>query len=135
MRVTAYGVDCDAVAAVYDAHPLRRKEPDPHLAEFLKGRTAGPVAVLDIGCGTGNQLVADLALIDGRDAGAPGESRLVGLDPFAGMLRVARAKSRRILWVQGDGMRLPFADASQPRASSVAAPDCGTGGGGTHALD
>ncbi|HET7767838.1 MAG TPA: methyltransferase domain-containing protein [Chloroflexota bacterium] len=107
MRVTAYGVDYDAVAQVYDEHPARRKNPDVELTEFLRERGGGggaPVDVLDVGCGTGNQLVADLDL-----PGLPAGTRLVGLDPFDGMLRVARRKSSAIRWVRGDGTRLPFA--------------------------
>lgn len=98
-------VNYDAIAESYDAHPFRKKEADPDLLAFLKERPglASP-AVLDVGCGTGNQLVADLPQ-------AP-SARLVGLDRFRGMLRQARKKSRDIRWLQGDGARLPFKEAS-----------------------
>jgi ubiquinone/menaquinone biosynthesis C-methylase UbiE len=113
MPVTSYGVDYDAVAPVYDEHPARRKEPDPHLAEFLRVRGDVPVVGLDIGCGTGNQLVADLGVPE-----LPASACLVGLDPFEGMLRVARAKSAEMAWVRGDGTQLPFAGGSFDFATS-----------------
>jgi demethylmenaquinone methyltransferase/2-methoxy-6-polyprenyl-1,4-benzoquinol methylase len=59
--------------------------------------------VLDVACGTG-----DLAL---ELAGAGG-AQVVGLDFCRPMLEVARGKSRRIPFVEGDALRLPFADES-----------------------
>ena len=95
-RRTAYGVDYDAVAPIYDNSPFRQKQPDPALISFLAERPAGPERVLDVGCGTGNQLVADLAIRELAERG-----QLVGLDPFAGMLRevfrVLRAGGRLVL--------------------------------------
>jgi demethylmenaquinone methyltransferase / 2-methoxy-6-polyprenyl-1,4-benzoquinol methylase len=58
--------------------------------------------VLDACCGTG-----DLALA-ARARGAD----VVGLDFSEPMLERARAKSRRVEWVQGDVLALPFDDAS-----------------------
>ena len=107
MRLTAYGVDYDSVAPTYDASPYRRKEPDAALIEFLARRVGEVLRILDIGCGTGNQLVADLS-IDGLASRA----RLVGLDRSEGMLRVARTKSRVVDWVRGDGSCVPFAEGS-----------------------
>jgi len=98
-------VNYDAIAESYDAHPFRRKDADPDLLAFLKERPGtGPLSILDVGCGTGNQLVVDRPHTP--------SARLVGLDRFRGMLRQARKKSRDILWVQGDGAALPFPDAS-----------------------
>ncbi len=91
-------LDYDRVADGYDAQPYRGKELDADLAAFARGRT--DVRVLDVGCGTGNQLVADRAV-----AGA----RLVGVDRFLGMLRKARAKDAGIGWIQADAARLPLA--------------------------
>jgi demethylmenaquinone methyltransferase/2-methoxy-6-polyprenyl-1,4-benzoquinol methylase len=58
--------------------------------------------VLDACCGTG-----DLALA-ARAHGA----NVVGLDFSERMLERARAKSRRVEWVQGDMLALPFEDGS-----------------------
>jgi ubiquinone/menaquinone biosynthesis C-methylase UbiE len=99
-------VDYDQVADRYDVDHLRSKQVDSDLLDFLtaRGKCGETCAVLDVGCGTGNQLVANQAHVPG--------ARLVGLDLFHGMLCQARAKSARIAWVQGDGARLPLSDAS-----------------------
>ena len=68
----------------------------------LAREAKGPV--LDIACGTGNQLIADRSL-------AP-LARLVGIDGSLGMLRQARQKAADIQWVHGDSAALPFATAS-----------------------
>src|SRR5215213_11950522 len=59
--------------------------------------------VLDVACGTG-----DLSLVL-ADAG---RARVVGLDFCRPMLEVARRKadSRAVPFVEGDALRLPFAD-------------------------
>ena len=67
-------------------------------------RSDGARRVLDVGCGTG-QLAHRLRL---TDAGV----RVVGCDFSLGMLRAARDRDRRIAWVQGDALRLPFASES-----------------------
>ncbi len=104
-------VNYDAIADAYDAHPFRKKEVDPDLLAFLKERPGtGPLSILDIGCGTGNQLVADRAHTP--------SARLIGLDRFRGMLRQAQKKSRDIRWIQGDGASLPFKDESFDFATS-----------------
>ena len=97
--------DYDLIAHLYDDQPYRRKVVDEHLTEFAgtdpgKGR----LAVLDLGCGTGNQLVAN------REA-FPG-ALLVGLDLFRGMLGQAQKKGGNIHWVQCDSATPPFADES-----------------------
>lgn len=99
--------DYDQIAELYDSQPFREKETDKDLLSFLADKTAIPVAslrLLDIGCGTGNQLVANRPE-------APG-ALMVGLDRFRGMLKQARPKAGDIYWMQGDGARLPLRDAS-----------------------
>lgn len=59
--------------------------------------------VLDVGCGTG-----DLSIeIFERTA-----ARVVGLDFCRPMLDLAKQKSSRLPFIEGDGLRLPFADAT-----------------------
>jgi len=61
--------------------------------------------ILDIACGTG-----DLTL-DLRHA-APTGCQIVGVDFCLPMLRLAARKGRRLPFMQGDGLRLPFADST-----------------------
>jgi hypothetical protein len=91
-RYTSYGIDYDQIAAVYDANPLCTRGPDPDLLNFAAepANVGRRLAVLDLGRGTGIQLVVNRA--------APRDGLLVGLDPFEGMLRVARASSRTTTW-------------------------------------
>jgi ubiquinone/menaquinone biosynthesis C-methylase UbiE len=94
-------VDYDAIADLYDATPYRTKRVDPELlAVARRFASSGWFATLDIGCGTGNQLIADRAALP--------SGQLVGLDHSLGMLRQARRKAPAITWVQGDGATLPF---------------------------
>jgi SAM-dependent methyltransferase len=103
-------VDYDAIADRYDATPHREKSVDPELAAFLAGRASSEsLSLLDIACGTGNQLVANRAT-------AP-QARMIGLDGSLGMLRQARSKSRDIGWVHGDSAALPFASGAFDFAS------------------
>jgi demethylmenaquinone methyltransferase / 2-methoxy-6-polyprenyl-1,4-benzoquinol methylase len=77
--------------------------------EALRGRSLAKVRILDVATGTG-----DLALAL-RSAGA---ADVVGLDFSAPMLAEAIRKEaavvgdRRISWIEGDAMSLPFADES-----------------------
>jgi ubiquinone/menaquinone biosynthesis C-methylase UbiE len=98
-------VDYDAIAELYDTQPYREKSADPELATFLAARrTSNNLALLDIACGTGNQLVANRAIASG--------CRMVGIDGSFGMLRQAKPKSPDIGWVLGDAAMLPFAPQS-----------------------
>ena len=100
-------VNYDLIAPRYDRQPYRDKIVDPELITFLQSSMIEPhgkVAMLDIACGTGNQLVANEAVL--------GSGVRVGLDLFWGMLRQAQPKMRRINWVQADGAHPPFADQS-----------------------
>jgi SAM-dependent methyltransferase len=62
------------------------------------------LALLDIACGTGNQLIANRATMP--------DARLVGADRSLGMLDQARKKAPDIAWVQADSAALPFPDDS-----------------------
>ena len=77
--------------------------------EALRDRNRAQMRVLDVATGTG-----DLALA----LRAAGAGNVVGLDFSAPMLDEARRKdaavacARRVTWVEGDAMSLPFPDAS-----------------------
>lgn len=106
-------LDYDRIAETYDGQPYRDKTADPDLAEFLADRPEldlKRLAVLDVGCGTGNQLVANRARWP--------EARLAGLEPYRGMLRQALTKSRDIGWTRGDGADLPFRSSTVDFATS-----------------
>jgi len=69
----------DEVAPQYDVEPHRTKSVDSELIEFLAGWTgSAPSLLLDVGCGTGSQLVANRAKFP--------DVSMVGLDRFGGML-------------------------------------------------
>jgi ubiquinone/menaquinone biosynthesis C-methylase UbiE len=94
-------VDYDRIASQYDSQPYRQKTVDAALATFLAQRpAAASLTVLDVACGTGNQLVANRAAYPAL--------RMVGVDRFRGMLRQAQPKAATISWVQADGAALPF---------------------------
>lgn len=76
-------------------------------ADLALARCPDPARVLDVGCGTGLML-RELA---GR---LPGATELTGVDPAAGMIEQARARSAdpRLTFVEGVAERLPFGDAA-----------------------
>ena len=75
------------------------------VARELEGSLREGAHVLDVACGTGD---LSLALADA------GRARVIGLDFCRPMLEVAREKTpadaRRVPFVEGDALRLPFAD-------------------------
>jgi ubiquinone/menaquinone biosynthesis C-methylase UbiE len=93
-------VNYDDIAHLYDAQPYRARTADPELVAFAEQRAAADLAVLDIGCGTGNQLIANRVALP--------HAWCAGLDRSFGMLRQARGKARDIAWVRADGTFLPF---------------------------
>ena len=99
-------LDYDRIAHLFD-EPLRDHEVDPHLVRFLAedAQRRGPGAsMLDVGCGTGKQLASNRAAFPNL--------RMIGLDRFAGMLKIARARCPTVTWVHGDGAALPFRSTS-----------------------
>ncbi len=86
------------LSAVYDA----LNPPGADTAFYLDLAGRAPLAILDMGCGTG-WLAADLA--------ARGH-RVTGADPAGAMLDIARARpgGERVAWVQSDaaGLDLPI---------------------------
>ena len=98
-------VDYDAIADRYDENPQRRRGTDAELIKFLQPRSHdNPMRVLDVGCGTGIQLVANRPVVP--------SAYLVGVDRFLGMLRQAHGKNAAIAWLQADAAALPFQESS-----------------------
>jgi len=94
-------VHYDVIAPRYDTQPYRAKTVDPQLLAFLEQRAPlEGLALLDVGCGTGNQLVANRGVVP--------SAQLVGVDRSVGMLRQAQYKAPDLTWVQADGALLPF---------------------------
>jgi len=102
---TVSRVDYDAIAHLYDGQPHRDKTADPEPRTFLVRRAAtSRLSILDIACGTGNQIAANRLL-------AP-DALFVGLDRSLGMLRQAQTKMPHGFWVHADGSVLPFQSES-----------------------
>ena len=102
-----FRVDYDQIAHLYDQQPYRQKEVDPHLLKFLDDlaiKTFSSLSILDMACGTGNQLIANCPYVQG--------ARLVGLDLFHAMLQRAVAKTHDIFWVQATCDQPPFPNNS-----------------------
>ena len=98
-------VNYDRIADLYD-EPLRDHAVDPHLVAFLNESSSdqsGTPCILDLGCGTGKQLIADHTAFPQIPA--------VGLDLFRGMLRIARTRCPDVRWVRGDGVASGYLSA------------------------
>ena len=105
-------IDYDDIAHLYD-EPGRDHGVDTNLLAFCRERGTTPAAnasVLDIGCGTGKQLAGDHEHLP--------VARLLGIDRFGGMLRIAQKRCPAAAWIQADGAALPLATESVDYASS-----------------
>src|SRR5208282_4016884 len=94
-------VDYDTIAHLFHSGPYRTKTLDPELLAFIGQRISGdPASILDVGCGTGNQLIADRPVVP--------SAQPVGLDRSLGMLEQALPKAPDIAWMQAEASALPF---------------------------
>ena len=94
--------DYSKIAEYYDK--VRPIPSDILLSKFIEhGEIDTNCAVLDIGCGTGRFPLGIMTVKS---------PMICALDPSIEMLKqaVAKDKSRDILWLRGDGQRLPFRD-------------------------
>jgi ubiquinone/menaquinone biosynthesis C-methylase UbiE len=97
--------DYDAIADRYDSQPYRGKSADPELTAFLTQRRLDKrLALLDIACGTGSQLIANRPIA--------AQARMVGVDGSLGMLQQARRKAADFCWLQADAAALPLGGGS-----------------------
>lgn len=96
--------DYEAIAHRYDEHREQWSLPrDDMLAALLDGRRAR-VAVLDVGCGTGLYLGAQIGFFRGHPIG------WVGLDPSSAMLERAHEKGVAATFVRATAERMPLLD-------------------------
>lgn len=97
---TQPGYNDPRIVALYDVYNLWSDDTDYYLglADSLGAKT-----VVDLGCGTGLLTVAL----------AEGGRRVVGVDPSAAMLQVARTRpgGELVSWVEGDVSSIEVADA------------------------
>ena len=82
------------LARIYDAFDGPRVDLDLYLGIATELKAS---RVLDIGCGTGS--LAVLLASSGLE--------VVGVDPAAASLEIARAKDSRVTWLHGDATSLP----------------------------
>jgi ubiquinone/menaquinone biosynthesis C-methylase UbiE len=98
--------DYSRIAEVYDQAPLRHRiEADDHLRDRLAAH-AGPFAVLDLACGTGNYLrVQRASFPDARISWS-------GIDASSSMLDMARPKLPGVDLRVARAESIPFEDAT-----------------------
>ena len=104
MTYSSQRVNYDLIAHLYD-EPGRDYGIDQDLVEFLNegaDHQASQFRILDMGCGTGKQLLANQF---------PNMEK-IGLDLFHGMLKQARNRCKDMNWIQGDTANPPFATNS-----------------------
>ncbi|MEM3699997.1 MAG: class I SAM-dependent methyltransferase [Candidatus Bathyarchaeia archaeon] len=95
--------DYSKIARHYDR--FRMSDVDYWLSKIIEyGKIEQKCAVLDVGCGTGR---FSISLFVAKNC------LLYALDLSIDMLKqaLAKDKSKRILWIRGDGQRLPFRDS------------------------
>lgn len=93
--------DYDKFAEKYDEDRKGRAH-DAH--SFIKRRLdegATDLAVLDLGCGPGRWLAAQTGHFEGKPV------RWIGLDPFAGMVALAKRDAPRAGILQGGAEAIP----------------------------
>ena len=95
----------DAIATRYDA--LRAQLFEPALELLVGEGDLSGRRVLDLGCGTG-RFAAALAERHG--------CTVVGVDPSAAMLAIARARTAAVTWLDGCAESLPLGDGAVERA-------------------
>ena len=71
--------------------------------ERLRPLLGNDAQVLDVGCGTGD---LSIELFENTTA------RVTGIDFCAPMLKLAKTKAPQLQFIEGDALRLPFAEAS-----------------------
>jgi ubiquinone/menaquinone biosynthesis C-methylase UbiE len=93
--------DYDAIAPSFDSSRGWTRKAGPELLAFIEPRaSSNALSLVDIGCGTGNQLVANRAAVP--------HAKMDGVDRSFGILRQAWPKALDIAWVQADAAALPF---------------------------
>lgn len=98
-------VDYTRIAETYDEMTVRREVPPDEVLAAMAGRSAGPVRVLDVGCGTGSYLAAQARALGDR-------VELSGIDPSDAMLARARAKLPNARLGVAGVEAIPYPDAS-----------------------
>jgi ubiquinone/menaquinone biosynthesis C-methylase UbiE len=98
MKHTDYG----PIAEIYDNNPLRHDIGKDSLIETVYGKSVRPMRLLDLGCGTGNYLAAQL--------GHYGNCSIewIGADKSLPMIEKALGKNIPAAFVNCDACHLPF---------------------------
>jgi len=94
--------DYSKIAGYYDK--VRPMPSGPWLSKIMEyGKIGANSVVLDVGCGTGR---FPLGILTAKNC------MIYALEPSIEMLKqaVTKDKSRNILWIRGDGQKLPFQD-------------------------